>query len=115
MKAAELPSKAAHDRRDLRAPIHGEADAGRDEATRGRVMPDERTNRTVAPRPCPVCGVVIDAHDLYWAVQRLRSRETEATIRPEDTLRAAGIDGARQATYQRRFSTLLAGRAKEGA
>jgi hypothetical protein len=58
-----------------------------------------------------VCGVVIDAHDLYWAVQRLRSR----TISPEDTLHAAGIDDARQAKYQRRLSTLLAGRAKAGA
>ena len=34
---------------------------------------------------------------------------------PEDTLRDAAIDDARQATYQRRLSTLLAGRAKEGA
>jgi hypothetical protein len=64
-----------------------------------------------APRPCPVCGIVIDAHDVYWTVQRLRSRPT---IRPEDTLHAAGIDDARQAKYQRRFSTLLAGRAKDG-
>lgn len=30
---------------------------------------------------------------------------------PEDTLRDAGIDNARQATYQRRLSGLLAGRA----
>jgi len=29
---------------------------------------------------------------------------------PEDTLRAAGIDDARQARYQRRLSGLLAGR-----
>ena len=33
------------------------------------------------------------------------------TTTPEDTLRAAGIDDARQATYQRKFSTLLAGKA----
>lgn len=72
----------------------------------GRVAPARP-----APRPCPVCGVVIDAHDLYWAVQRLRSRK----ISPEDTLHAAGIDDARQAKYQRRLSTLLAGRAKAGA
>jgi hypothetical protein len=58
---------------------------------------------------------MIDARDLYWAVQRLRSRPTEPTISPEDTLHAAGIDDARQARYQRRLSTLLAGRAKEGA
>ena len=37
------------------------------------------------------------------------------TTTPEDTLRDAGIDDARQAQYQRRFSTLLAGRAKAGA
>lgn len=67
------------------------------------------------PRPCPVCGVMIDAHDLYWAVQRLRSLPTEPTISPEDALRAAGIADARQAKYQRRLSTLLAGRAKAGA
>ena len=34
---------------------------------------------------------------------------------PEDALRGAGIDDVRQAKYQRRFSTLLAGRAKAGA
>jgi len=33
---------------------------------------------------------------------------------PEDTVRAAGIDDRRQATYQRRLSALLAGRAKAG-
>jgi hypothetical protein len=34
----------------------------------------------------------------------------EITIRPEDTLRAAGISTKRQARYQRRMSSLLAGR-----
>jgi hypothetical protein len=34
----------------------------------------------------------------------------EATVRPEDTLRAAGISTRRQARYQRRMSSLLAGR-----
>jgi hypothetical protein len=34
----------------------------------------------------------------------------EATVRPEDTLRAAGISSRRQARYQRRMSSLLAGR-----
>jgi hypothetical protein len=33
----------------------------------------------------------------------------EITVRPEDTLRAAGIS-TRQARYQRRMSSLLAGR-----
>jgi hypothetical protein len=32
------------------------------------------------------------------------------TVRPEDTLRAAGISSKRQARYQRRMSSLLAGR-----
>jgi hypothetical protein len=34
----------------------------------------------------------------------------EITVRPEDTLGAAGISNKRQATYQRRMSSLLAGR-----
>jgi hypothetical protein len=34
----------------------------------------------------------------------------EMTVRPEDTLRAAGISSRRQARYQRRMSSLLAGR-----
>jgi hypothetical protein len=34
----------------------------------------------------------------------------EATVRPEDTLREAGISTKRQAKYQRRMSSLLAGR-----
>jgi hypothetical protein len=34
----------------------------------------------------------------------------EMTVRPEDTLRAAGISDKRQARYQRRMSSLLAGR-----
>jgi hypothetical protein len=32
------------------------------------------------------------------------------TVTPEDTLRAAGINTKRQARYQRRMSSLLAGR-----
>jgi hypothetical protein len=35
----------------------------------------------------------------------------EPTVSPEATLRAAGISGKRQAKYQRRMSSLLAGRA----
>jgi hypothetical protein len=34
----------------------------------------------------------------------------EMTVRPEDTLREAGISSRRQAKYQRRMSSLLAGR-----
>lgn len=42
------------------------------------------------------------------ASQRLAGEEE--TVRPEDTLRAAGISTTRQAQYQRRMSNLLAGR-----
>jgi hypothetical protein len=42
------------------------------------------------------------------ASQRLAGEEE--TVRPEDTLRAAGISSRRQARYQRRMSSLLAGR-----
>ena len=45
---------------------------------------------------------------------RLLTREVageEMTVRPEDTLRGAGISSRRQARYQRRMSSLLAGRA----
>jgi hypothetical protein len=34
----------------------------------------------------------------------------DMTVRPEDTLHAAGISSKRQAKYQRRMSNLLAGR-----
>ena len=34
----------------------------------------------------------------------------DMTVMPEDTLRAAGISTKRQARYQRRMSSLLAGR-----
>ena len=56
---------------------------------------------------------------LLWfnTAARLRARLTERgaareemTVRPEDTLRAAGISSGRQARYQRRMSSLLAGR-----
>jgi hypothetical protein len=41
--------------------------------------------------------------------RRLMALE-EMTVRPEDTLRAAGISSKRQVKYQRRMSSLLAGR-----
>jgi hypothetical protein len=43
----------------------------------------------------------------------LLAAETEPTITPEQTLREAGIGRKRQAAYQRKMSTLLAGRAGE--
>lgn len=39
---------------------------------------------------------------------------TEPTVTPEQTLREAGIDDARQAAYQRGMSTLLAGSSAQG-
>jgi hypothetical protein len=44
------------------------------------------------------------------ALAAFRLRGEEMTVRPEDTLRAAGISSKRQAKYQRRMSNLLAGR-----
>jgi hypothetical protein len=38
-----------------------------------------------------------------------RVASEEITVRPEDTLGAAGISNKRQATYQRRLSSLFAG------
>jgi hypothetical protein len=44
------------------------------------------------------------------ALAAARLAGEEMTVRPEDTLRAAGIGTKRQARYQRRMSRLLAGR-----
>jgi hypothetical protein len=44
------------------------------------------------------------------ALAAARLAGEEMTVRPEDTLRAAGIGTRRQARYQRRMSSLLAGR-----
>jgi len=49
------------------------------------------------------------AAKLRLPTERGVARE-EMTVRPEDTLRAAGITSRRQARYQRRMSGLLAGR-----
>ena len=50
------------------------------------------------------------AAKLRLLTERGVARE-EMTVRPEDTLHAAGIGSRRQARYQRRMSRLLAGRA----
>jgi len=42
--------------------------------------------------------------------RRLADRQEQSTITPEATLREAGISTKRQARYQRRMSSLLAGR-----
>jgi hypothetical protein len=47
---------------------------------------------------------------LAGALAAARLAGEEMTVRPEDTLRAAGISTRRQARYQRRMSSLLAGR-----
>jgi hypothetical protein len=49
------------------------------------------------------------AAKLHLLTERGMARE-EMTVRPEDTLRAAGISSKRQSRYQRRMSSLLAGR-----
>jgi hypothetical protein len=48
------------------------------------------------------------ASKLRQFTERGVARE-EMTVRPEDTLRAGGINTKRQARYQRRMSSLLAG------
>jgi DNA-binding transcriptional LysR family regulator len=52
---------------------------------------------------------------LVCAARACLERLEEPTITPEQTLRAAGITGKRQAAYQRKLSTLLSGRQREGA
>ena len=42
----------------------------------------------------------------------LSASEPEPTTTPDDTLREAGISTERQAKYQRRMASLLAGRAR---
>jgi hypothetical protein len=70
----------------------------------GRVMaPPRRSDRP---------GLLLwlnTAAKLRLLTERGVARE-EMTVRPEDTLRAAGISSRRQARYQRRMSSLLAGR-----
>ena len=70
---------------------------------------------------CPQCGES-DIDRLEWLdddwvrcsscgrVYEPAAGLTERTITPERILAAAGIDDARQAEYQRRLSSLLAGR-----
>ena len=45
-----------------------------------------------------------------WVIARQRFHAEPPTITPEQTLREAGISTRRQARYQRRMSSLLAGR-----
>jgi len=48
---------------------------------------------------------------VYVTARLLDPAFSEPTTTPEDTLREAGISSRRQARYQRRMSSLLAGRA----
>lgn len=57
-----------------------------------------------------VATVIVRGPDVLAAPSTRRGLVTEPTITPEQTLRDAGIDDARQAAYQRRLSALLAGR-----
>jgi hypothetical protein len=71
----------------------------------------EANQRTAFEKAAMACGFLsLELPDLWDFV---RERLT-ATVTPEDTLRTAGIDDARRAKYQRRLSTLLAGREVDG-
>ena len=62
-------------------------------------------------------AVKLSGHTLDREIEALavsRPFGEEMTVRPEDTVRAAGISSKRQAKYQRRMSNLLAGRARDG-
>jgi hypothetical protein len=59
-------------------------------------------------RRCAACRVFRNER-----IDRFQSEER--TITPEDTLREAVLDDAREAAYQRRMSTMLAGRPRPDA
>ena len=60
---------------------------------------------------CLLNFALTSAASIAWTLQQAeRAAAAEPTVTPEDTLRAAGISGKRQAAYQRKMSTLLAGR-----
>ena len=63
---------------------------------------------------CPDCREKFLAV-IGWMAPALESALSlappESIVTPEDTLRRAGISNERQALYQRRMSSLLAGRA----
>jgi len=67
----------------------------------------------VAPRRSDRPGLLLWFNTATTVRARLLTLEVvaeEMTTTPEDTLRAAGISSKRQAQYQRRMSSLLAGR-----
>jgi hypothetical protein len=64
---------------------------------------------SLAPSSWDDYAVSIEAWSHVLA-RRIRDRDVEPTITPEQTLCAAGISTKRQARYQRRMSGLLAGR-----
>ena len=98
--------------------MEGQRDRVRDSAagdpeTRSRGSEAGEGGRVMAPpRRSDRPGLLLwlnTAAKLRLLTERGVARE-EMTVRPEDTLRAAGISSRRQARYQRRMSSLLAGR-----
>ena len=87
-----------------------------DEATGGhRAVPRGKGRCVMAtPRRSDRLGLLLWVNTAARLRARLRAERgvarEEMTVRPEDTLRAAGISTKRQAKYQRRMSSLLAGR-----
>jgi hypothetical protein len=78
-----------------------------------RVPQDEGRCVMATPRSSDRPGLLLWLNTAARLRTRLLTLEVagdEMTVRPEDTLRSAGISNRRQARYQRRMSSLLAGR-----
>jgi hypothetical protein len=78
-----------------------------------RVSQDEGEYVMATPRRSDRPGLLLWLNTAARLRNRLLTLEAageEITVRPEDTLRAAGISSRRQARYQRRMSSLLAGK-----
>jgi len=65
---------------------------------------------TTAADFCEHCRPKAIMRAMAKFLEELSASEPEPTATPEDTLRAGGISSKRQAKYQRRMSSLLAGR-----
>ena len=79
-----------------------------------RHMPSEGGRVMATPRRSDRPGLLLWLNTTVKLRSRLLTERgvapEEMTVRPEDTLREAGLCGKRQARYQRRMSSLLAGR-----
>jgi hypothetical protein len=85
-------------------------------------LPPQKGRCEMTPDPTPpyrVADFCPDCREKFLAVvgwlapaleSTLSPAPTEPITTPEDTLRGAGISSERQALYQRRMSSLLAGR-----